>query len=295
MKKRKFKMFNLGFIMGLLLLTAGAFSGCGNVTLELASDISQKLIATEAYFVANVYTQEVEKDFDSDTSDNYVTNENYYVLISSTVTDEVPQIKLGKVTYEKGQNITTKVSAPNEITRKAFIQEDQKLYISSLLMFLNTGNDGDLIIVFPKNNYRNVVIEVYDDNNQLNISPKSMMAETLETVDESNFVYNFSIDNPNGQMFVEMKEGDQPLLATAVVIIEVVANPSMLNQSLSHKLATPETVTDIEGTGVVITPGYNGGATYEKGSPANHGLIYNFYVPQVGTKTLTINFFNIMA
>lgn len=274
-----------------VLFAAAFLSGCGGVMLELESDIKQQLTQAQEHMVANVYNQQQQVDFDSTESDNYIEDEVFFVLLSSKVKDEINKIRLGGVDYEKDQTITTKLQGQNSITRKAFLKQDEKLFVSSLLMFLNANNDGELAIEFPDNKIKRIVVDVYEQDNTLKAEPLSQEGE-LNTMDENNLKFDFKNDNHNGKVFVRLSDDDQPLLATAPVIIQVVANPGKSNQSLAHKFEMPQSDLEHEGMGVVISIGLNGGVEYEKDSPPNHKLIYNFYVPQIGNKTVTVNFFN---
>lgn len=296
MKKHNYKNLKAMLALVLLAIVAAGFAGCGGRMLKVEENIAQQLFAKEDYFVANVYNQEVLRDFDSDTSDNYITDENYYVLVSSDVDQELSQIKLGRITYNKGEQVEIKVSSANTVKRLAYKVTEQKLYVSSLLMFLNASNDGYLTIAFPDNTFHDIRVMVYNENeNKLGVAPKTMQEDTLNTLDQNSLRFSFKIDNQNGTVFVEMKNGEESLTEQFPVLYEIVANPSLNNQSSAYKFDVAQPQTELEGSGVVITPGSNAGNDYAPGSPADHTLIYNFYVPTVGSRTVVIEFTNTMT
>lgn len=286
------RFLSIYLVIGLLLGTSALLAACGNKALKLESDINEQMLLSETYFVDNVYSKIGNLELNLSTSEDYVADENLYVKISSEVEEEIKSITLGETLYTKGENVSVKVNEQATLTRFPFKVDDEALYISSVLMFLNLGNDGKLVIAFPENKLDKIVIDYYDSNNRLGIDVQSRAAETLFEINAAKLEYKFQSNSPDGEIFVVLKNGSSTLLEGQKALVLTVANPAKTNQSTSYKFETTTTPTGEEESGVLLFPGYNGGQDYSASSPANHKLIFNIYVPEIGVRRIVINFEN---
>lgn len=290
---KKTKNIKSILMLGIIAITSMVLVACGSVALNTEENIKEQMFEKEEYLLANVYGKDNETDFNTSGSQNYIVDENYYIKIATEVEGDVAQIKLGEVIYAKTDKASTKVSSVNSLTRNAFMLNEGQLFVSNVLMFLNTSNDGVLKINFPKNNFKQIEVKVYEgQENKLGLKVVQVTAETLSVVDEMALKYKFKIDNPNGKAFLELKEADQSLVETEMVMLQTVANPDKANQSYASRFENPTTIQGVENRGIEIAPGYLESGDYEPKNPKNHTLVYNVYVPGVGTRTAVIEFEN---
>ncbi len=293
MKKTKNNIFKGILMLGVITLTGFVLVACGGTQLKTEDNIKEQMFAKEEFMLENVYGQDGTIDFNTSGSDDYVANSNYYVKIATEIESEIAQIKLGQVLYAKEDKAQTKVSSVNTLARNAFFVDEGELYISNVLMFLNTSNDGVLRIYFPKNNFKQITIKVYEgDENDLSLKVTQVTAETLNVIDVANLKYKFSIDNPNGKVFFELEENDAELEATQAVMLQTISNPNKNNQSYASRFENPTTISGVENSGIEVSPGYNQGEEYTETTPADHTLVYNVYVAGVGTRTVVLEFEN---
>lgn len=291
MNKTKTKILKGLFVVGMVLM-ATMLAACGKVKLNVEGNIKEQMFQKETYLVENVYGKQGTLDFNTSGSNNFISNENYYVKIATEISQEVSQIKLGEVVYSKSDKAETKVSSVNTLSRSAFILEENALFVSNVLMFLNTSNDGVLRISFPKNNFHQIDVKVFEgDENKLELKAVQGTQETLTVIDEMALKYKFKNNNPNGKVFLEMKEDDNAISDTANILLQTVANPNKQNQSMAARFENP-TILSNSNKGIEVNPGYNQGNAYTETSPADHTLVYNVYVPGVGAKTVIVEFEN---
>lgn len=295
MKKTKNNIFK-SLVLAVVALTAGVLVACGGTSLKTEEDIAEQMFAKEEYMLTNVYGVDTERDLNTSGSDYFVANENLFVKVATEVDKDIAQIKLGHVLYNKDQTVEAKVSSVNTLSRKAYMLEEGQLFVSSVLMFLNTSNDGVLRIDFPKNDYMQIMINVYNnDQNNFNLNVKQVNEETLHVVDGANLKYKFTTNNPNSKLFFEVMNGEESLDETTQIVVQTTANPDRQNQSSAIRFENPATISGEFGMGVEVAPGYNQGNEYTETSPADHLLVYNIYVPGMGTKTVLVEFENTFA
>lgn len=155
------------FVLVGLLLTA-----CGEKMLKVNEDITTLLATRENYFTTNVYGKAAGTDFNTNTSDNYITNDNYYVLVATEVAENIPKIKLNSITYTGGVDFSVAVGNSNVVTRTPFRMDEGNFYIAAPLLFLNAGKDGVVIVCFPDQKIHQFDITVFEGN-ALNIEVTS--------------------------------------------------------------------------------------------------------------------------
>lgn len=283
----------ISLILGMMFLFTGILSACNQMTLTLNENFAEEISTVGEYFSTNVFDKESGTNFDLNTSDNFVTNENYYVMVASDVTQTISKIKLNEITYANGTDVVLAVGNSNTISRLPFKVLEEELHISAPLLFLNAGKNGIVRVSFPDLNIMAFDVSVYEENeNTLNIDITASTNDVLQVTDQENFVYNFKSDTPNNSIFVVLKDGETVLNSTAVVIIEKIANPSKTNQSVAYSYSTPTTPAGQEENGIQLFPGYNSGQDYTVDTPADHKLVYNIYVVGVGSRTVILNFEN---
>lgn len=293
MKKTINQILKNLFILGVITLSSVVLVACGKTHLKTEDNIKEQMFLKEEFMLENVYGKEGTLDFNLPESDNYVENSDYFVKVATNIKEDIPKIKLGHVVYLKTDKAITKVSSVNTLIKNAFFVEEKTLYISNVLMFLNTSNDGILRIDFPQNKFMQITVDVFeDDENNLDLKVVQMTENTLHIINEENLKFRFEIDNPNGKLFFSLSENEQELENTAPILLQTVANPEKNNQSFASRFETPSTVTQEDSSGIEVSPGYNEGQAYTSSTPANHTLIYNVYVPQVGVKVVMLEFKN---
>ena len=274
------------FVLSGLFLTA-----CGEQALNVRDDLTASIVTADEYFATNVYGQNSDTDFNTNTSDNYITNENYYVLVATEVTQTIPKIKLNRISYIGGVDISVAVGNSNVVTRTPFRVDNGNFYISAPLLFLNAGTDGIVTVSFPEQKILSFDITVFADNT-LSIEVTSANEGVLFAVSNMQNEYNFRSNVPTNSIFVVLKSGENALTTTEVVLVEKVANAGMSNQSVAYTYSNPSTPTGETQNGIQLFPGYNNGQNYTTTTPPDHKLTYNIYVQGVGSVTITINFEN---
>lgn len=281
--------------MGLVvccLVMAGLFlAGCGEKMLNLNDDITSSLTDIGEYFAENVYSSPPATDFNTNTSQNHITNENYYVLVATEVTETIPKIKLNSIVYTGGVDFSLAVGNSNVVTRTPFRVDEGNFYISAPLLFLNAGTDGIVKVSFPDQKIKEFDITVFEDNS-LNIEVTSPVEGVLFAITNTQNQFNFKSNTPANSIFVVLKNGENVLSSSEVVMVEKVANAGLSNQSVAYSYVNPTTPSGETKNGIQLFPGYNGGANYTEITPADHQLIYNIFVPGVGSATIVINFEN---
>ena len=287
------RYFVVSLLLGLLFLAANMLSGCNMAMLTLNETATADLAAVRTYFSSNVYSQPADTDFDLNTSQNYIADENFYIMVASDLMQDVPKIKIEEITYTNGTDISLAVGNANTVTRMPYKVLNNELFVAAPLLFLNAGKDGKAYISFPSNSIMAFDVVVYETGqNTLQATLSSNTENALQATDMTNLVFNFKSDNPNNSVFVVLKNGETVLSTTDVVLIEKVANPSQSNQSVAYSFATPTTPGGYEENGIQFFPGYNSGVAYTEGTPADHVLIYNIHVVGVGSLTIKLNFEN---
>lgn len=286
------KKFIKFVIMCSVFMLAGLFlSGCMGQSLNLSDNITSSLASIETYFATNVYGQATATDFNTNTSQNYIANENYYVLVATEVEMEITNIKIGEITYAGGVDFSISVGNSNLVTRVPFRIDINNFYISAPLLFLNAGSDGKVMVSFPDQSINSFEITVFTTN-LLNIEVTSPNEGTLFAVDNMEYQYTFKSAVPTNSIFVVLKSGETELTNSAIVVVEKVANASLDNQSVAYSYTNPTMPTGETKNGIQLFPGYNNGENYTETTPPDHKLIYNIYVPQVGSVSILINFEN---
>lgn len=259
--------------------------------LNISESLSQDIQSTITYFETNVYGKVADTDFNTDTSANYVDDENAFVIVATEVEDEIESLKLDKVTYTAQTNVSIAVGNSNLFTRVGFKIVQNNLMILAPLLYLNAGSDGIVNVSFPNQQINAFNITVFEENN-LNMVLNAQAQNVLFSVDAINHVYNFKSNTPDNSVFIILKDGETVLPSTAKVLIEKVANPSLTNQSSAYTYQSPSTLVGETENGILVYPGYNGGVDYTQDVPQDHQLVYNIYVVGVGSQQIVLNFEN---
>lgn len=285
------KYTKLGLMICCLALAGLFLSGCGEQMLNVSDGITTSLAAIDEYFADNVYASPPATDFNTNTSDNHITNEHYYVLAATEVTQTIPKIKLNSIVYTGGVDFSLAVGNSNVVTRTPFRVDEGNFYISAPLLFLNAGTDGIVTVSFPDQKIKQFDITVFEDST-LNIEVTSPQEGVLFAISNMQNQFNFKSNVPTNSIFVVLKSGETVISTDEVVLVEKVANAGLNNQSVAYSYTNPTMPSGETENGIQLFPGYNNGQNYTETTPADHQLIYNIFVPGVGSATVIINFEN---
>lgn len=286
------KHFLLSSMAILMLLSAVLLTSCGAKELKLESNIKEQILISEAHFADVVYAKTGQVDFNTNTSPDYILDDKIFAKVATEVEDTINKLKIGEALYSAGVDVEVLVNPVSKVIRPAFKVEENILYVSSLIVFLNLDNHGKTMLSFPENAISPITIDLYENNLSLNANVKSRKPETLFEVSRLELEYNFQSDNPNNEFFVELFNRWENIAPSLSVLISTVANPGKVNQSSSYKFENPTKPSGEEKNGVMFFPGHNGGEDYTSTTPSNHKLIYTIYVPELGSRRITVNFEN---
>lgn len=285
------KLLNLGLLVCSFVLASLFLTACGEQMLNVNDNITASLVTLDGYFTTSVYGKNTGTDFNTNTSANYIANEDYYVLVATEVTQTIPKIKLNNITYTGGVDFSVAVGNSNVVSRVPFSVESGNFYISAPLLFLNAGTDRIVTVSFPDQKIQQFDITVFESNT-LNIEVTSQNEGVLFAVSNMQYEYNFKSNVPTNSIFVVLKSGENALTTSEIVLVEKVANAGLSNQSVAYTYSNPSMPTGETQNGIQLFPGYNNGQNYTTTTPPDHKLTYNIHVPGVGSATITINFEN---
>ena len=288
------KFFKYASLICFFVAAGMLLAGCMERTLNVSDNITSSLATIDEYLATNVYGKPAQTDFNTNTSSAYVSNENYFVLVATEVTEAIPKIKLGNIVYTGGVDISIAVGNSNVITRVPYLVDTEKLFISAPLLFLNAGGDGITDVSFPDQNIMPFNITVFTGNT-LTANVTSQNEGVLFAISNTQNQFNFKSNTPNNSIFVVLKNGETVLATTDIIFVEKVANAGKTNQSVAYSYVNPSTPAPETENGIQLFPGYNNGQNYTETTPPDHELTYNIYVPGVGAVTILIHFENTFA
>lgn len=267
-----------------------AVVGCGNTSVEIAKDITEKVKESQTYLSENVFSKTSGTDFNSTTSASYLKDENLFVLVAGNVDNNVSIIKLGEVVYDASKETEFSIGNTNTLKRKPFMVKENNLYIASLILLLNAKQDGRLNISFPNNKINAFEIEAYKKNeNKLTGSLINQGTAELKEVDG---VYTFKSDKFNNSVFVKLDNGENNITQNDIIITERVISVGENNQSKVYGYGKADSPVGQQSYGTVFYPAYNNGQEYTSTTPKSHKVQFNIYCVGIGSYHFTMDFVN---
>lgn len=284
MKKKILSIFAVAILSFVLV-------GCGEAKLTLAENISTNVKTSETYLLQNVYSKTAGTDFNTSTAQSYVANDKLYVKLATEVNEEIKMIKIGDVFYESDKDVELSVGNTNKLTRKPFYVENKELYVSSILLQLNSGSTGMTSVSFPNNKIMPLSFATYET------SQNKLTAELVNQGDgqlekKLDGTYTFKSNKFDNSVFIKLKNGETDITADNLIIAQRVTDPGENNQGTSYTFGNAESPVGQTGYGVVFYPAYNNGTAYNQTTPKDHKILYNVYCVGVGTFSFEMNFDN---
>lgn len=281
------RFLKLAFVYITVAILAVAMLGCQTRSITLQTDIASQLSAISTYFQENVYAKTAGTDFNTDTSPNYVADQNYYVKVATNAADSGDKLKLGNTIYDKGEESVFNVGSSNTISRMPFKVDGEDLYVAFWLLVLNADENGEVNASLLESNIIDFKITIYAQSEN-NLTATIINVGSADLISAGTRVYKFeSADNTNA-VFVELYNIGTNLSSSNQVIVEKVLNPGLESQDFMYEFLNPTLPSGQTKNGLLLCPGYNNNQQYTPGNPADFVVEYKFYVVGVGSYNFTL-------
>ena len=285
------KFFSFLLVATLLLGGVFGFSGCGLFRAPQVEevDITTAISTSQDFLLTEVYNQPIGTDFNDEQSEDYISDEDYYITVKHDVVDILTSITVGGKEFLNDETFSLSVGNNNFVIRKAWKMEENSLMIASGLLLSSMNEDGKVIVNYGGRPLRLIVLENPADL-EFEIEISGENAEITGPVDEQ---YTFTSSNYAGFMKIKIVDNANENILTANSIITV-QKIKQDNDDEIVEVSYAITKSDLIGDEyyLVFYPAYNAGQEYTAGSPANFRMTFKFTVMEVGANSFTFNFVN---
>lgn len=283
------KVLSFMFVGVLVISSFFTFSACSCSRMPEEINVSASLSTKQDFLLTNVYNKSAGTDFNSEGSQNFVADEDYYVIVKKDVVDILQQVVIGGFKFTEDSTVSLSVGNNNYLIREAWKLEEGDLKIASGLLLSSTKSNGKVSVKYAKKELSVIILE--DPTNiKFDIEIEGNNAE-IERI--SNGVYTYTSSNYAGYFKIKItnKSGENILSASSVIAVEKIKKETDGTLiGITYGLSKADKVGDEYF--LIFYPSYNAGEEYSVGNPADFKMEFRFSVVGVGADSFTFNFVN---
>lgn len=283
------KVFSFIFVGILAVSALFVFTACSCSQMPEEIDITASLSTKQDYLLTNVYNKPAGTNFNDEGSENFITDDNYYVTVKKDVVDILQQIVVGGLKFSEDSTVSLSVGNNNYLIRDAWKLEDGDLMIASGLLLSSTNAQGRVVVKYGSKELSLITLEdptdidfdIEIEGNNANIEK---LADGKYTYTSSNFAGYFKIN-------VMDDKGENLLSASSVISVEKIKKDSDGTLiGVTYALSKADKVGDEHF--IIYYPDYHAGENYAPGNPADFTMEFRFLVVGIGADSFTYNFVN---
>ncbi len=276
------------FILILAVTSVFGFSACSCAMQAEEIDVSASISTKTDYLLTNVYNKTAGTDFNTEESEDYVLDEEYYVVVKSSVADILQSVKIGGIDFADDDTVSLSVGNNNFLIRNAWKLEEESLMIASGLLLSSTDEEGKVSVEYGG---KMLSLTTLDDSTSIDFDIE-VEGEGATITGPTEEIYTYTSNNNEGFFKISLNDGDESLLtANSVIAVEKIkkdTNGDVID--ITYGL----TKTDLIGDEyfLIFYPAYNAGEDFTVSEPENYRMEFRFLVIDVGADSFTYDFVN---